>query len=97
MTKSLNRSINKKRTAFNNAARCNCGESECVVKHRLCNECNEKIHLDVYMSVASSLPHNLCWNIDHIKDKQFDGTNRNENIVATHPWCNNKKSNITKL
>jgi hypothetical protein len=96
MTKSLNRSINKKFTAFNNAKKCQCGADECLQKHWICHLCDKMMHREVQVNLPSQLPHKFCWNIEHMTDRQFQGTNANENLIAAHPWCNNKKSNNTR-
>lgn len=91
--KSINRRKNEKLSAWNNARKCTCGSEECEVKHRICSICFERMHFDVWVYEDSDLPHSLAWNKDHVREKSNGGTNAKNNLIATHPWCNNDRSN----
>ncbi|WP_338983587.1 HNH endonuclease [Spiroplasma endosymbiont of Othius punctulatus] len=95
MSRSKNKSENKKFTAWFNAKDCSCKIDDCELMHKECYLCKKPMHKEVFIYELSELPHSLAWNKDHIKAKFLGGTDADENMIATHPWCNNDKSNST--
>lgn len=87
MSKSKNKSENKKFTAWWNAKPCTCGIDECNTMHKVCYLCNKPMHKEVFIYEESSLSHELAWNKNFLKPKSEGGTDADENMIATHPWC----------
>lgn len=84
---------NKAETAWQNAKHCNCNDEQCYNTHRICNRCNKLMLKCAYSGKESQQNSAYLWNIDHIVPESKGGTIRNDNIIAVHVRCNQKKGN----
>ncbi|AGM25869.1 hypothetical protein SSYRP_v1c02730 [Spiroplasma syrphidicola EA-1] len=92
-SKSKNRRENEWQSAWLNTDNCNCPDKESHSKdlHKICSICKGIMHKDVRINLNSNLLHHFAWNKDNSKPKANGGTNRKDNLVAMHPWCNQEK------
>lgn len=79
-------------TVWDEAPYCNCGQLDCHINtHRLCNICRNPIFYVAFESDISQRSSVVAWNIDYIILISKHGTDKIENLQATHIYCNRKK------
>lgn len=72
---------------------CNCDIKDCRDNHKICYLCDKKMIYGAHESVESQKNSHYRWNKDHGIPKSRGGTNDQNNLIATHVQCNQKKGN----